>query len=169
MTSPSASSGAPRRSRGSRQNIPALVVVDAARHYGPEYGFQVYGAQWLSGLAQTVRQLRAGGARVLVFGPIAKPAGDVPDCLSTHLDDARACSVPTGAAINYLGSTAEALAVQKAGGDYVPTAPWVCTKDTCPVIAGNLLMYRDDNHLTATYAKWLEPVVAATLDAELKS
>jgi peptidoglycan/LPS O-acetylase OafA/YrhL len=146
---------------------PAIVIVDAARHYGPEYDFHVYSSQWLSGLAQTVKELRATGARVLVFGPIAKPAGDAPDCLSVHLDDAQACAVPTGAAINYLGSRAEQIAVEGAGGYYVPTAPWVCSKDRCPIVAGNLLMYRDDNHLTDTYAKWLEPVVAASIDASL--
>ncbi len=148
---------------------PALVIVDAARHYGPEYGFRVYSEQWLSGLAQTVRQLRAAGARVLVFGATAKPAGDVPDCVSVHLDDAQACAVPTGAAVNYLGGRAEQLAVEAAGGYFVPTAPWVCNKDSCPVIAGNLVMYRDDNHLTNTYVKWLEPVVAASIDASLKA
>ena len=147
---------------------PALVIVDAARHYGPEYNFHVYSSQWLSGLAKTVRELRATGAKVLVFGPVAKPPGDVPDCLSVHLDDAQACALPTGAAVNYLGSRAEQLTVESAGGYYVPTAPWVCSKDRCPVIAGNLLMYRDDNHLTATYAQWLEPVVAASIDASLK-
>ena len=105
---------------------------------------------------------------MLVFGPIAKPIGDVPDCLSVHLDDAQACAAPAATAINYLGSRAEELAVQQAGGFYVPTAPWVCANGSCPVIAGNLLMYRDDNHLTDTYAKWLEPVVAATLNAALK-
>jgi hypothetical protein len=146
----------------------ALVIVDAARHYGPEYDFHVYSAQWLSGLAQTVKELRATGAKVLVFGPIAKPAGDVPDCLSVHLDDAQACAAPSGVAENYLGSRAEQLTVEGAGGYYVPTAPWVCAKASCPVIAGNLLMYRDDNHLTDTYAKWLEPVVAASIDASLK-
>ena len=147
---------------------PALVIVDAARHYGPEYDFHVFSAQWASGLAQTVREIRASGARVLVFGPIAKPIGDVPDCLSVHLDDAQACAAPAATAINYLGSRAEELAVQQAGGFYVPTASWVCANGSCPVIAGNLLMYRDDNHLTDTYAKWLEPVVAATLNAALK-
>jgi hypothetical protein len=50
----------------------------------------------------------------------------------------------------------------------VPTAPWVCAKNLCPVVAGNLLMYRDDNHLTDTYAKWLEPLVAASINGALK-
>jgi peptidoglycan/LPS O-acetylase OafA/YrhL len=152
-----------------RAEHPALVIVDAARHYGPEYNFKVFSAQWLSGLAQTVRDLRATGARVLVFGPVAKPGGDVPDCLSIHLDDAQACAAPRGAAVNYLGSRAEQAAVEGAGGYYVPTAPWVCSQESCPVIAGNLLMYRDDNHLTDTYAKWLEPLVAASIDASLKT
>jgi hypothetical protein len=147
---------------------PALVIVDSARHYGPEYNFRVYSPQWLSGLAQTVRTLRASGAHVLVFGPTAKPNGDVPDCLSVHLNDAQACASPAGLAVNYLGSRAEQIAVEGAGGYYVSTAPWMCTKNSCPVIAGNLLMYRDDNHLTATYARWLDPVVAATITAALR-
>jgi hypothetical protein len=106
---------------------------------------------------------------VIVLGPIAKPAGDVPGCLSVHLDDAQACAVPGAAAISYLGSRAEQVAVEAAGGYYVPTAPWVCANGSCPVIAGNMLMYRDDNHLTNTYVRWLAPAVGAALDAALKA
>jgi hypothetical protein len=32
------------------------------------------------------------------------------------------------------------------------------------VIAGNLLVYRDDNHITASYADWLTPAVGARLE-----
>ncbi len=33
------------------------------------------------------------------------------------------------------------------------------------VIVGNMLLYRDENHITTTYASWLAPVMAAQLDA----
>jgi hypothetical protein len=33
------------------------------------------------------------------------------------------------------------------------------------VIVGNLLVYHDDNHITATYASWLTPAVGARLEA----
>jgi hypothetical protein len=32
------------------------------------------------------------------------------------------------------------------------------------VIVGNLLVYRDDNHITASYANWLTPAVGARLE-----
>jgi hypothetical protein len=40
----------------------------------------------------------------------------------------------------------------------------LCTKSQCPVIVGNLLVYRDDNHLSKTFASWLAPIVGNELD-----
>jgi hypothetical protein len=37
----------------------------------------------------------------------------------------------------------------------------------CPVIIGNTLVFRDDNHLTYTYADFLQPVMGALVDREL--
>jgi hypothetical protein len=33
----------------------------------------------------------------------------------------------------------------------------------CPVIVGNLLVYRDGHHLSNRFMKWLTPVVADVL------
>jgi hypothetical protein len=35
------------------------------------------------------------------------------------------------------------------------------------VEVGNLLAYRDDNHLTSTYTTWLSPLLGAELDETL--
>ena len=42
-----------------------------------------------------------------------------------------------------------------------PTA-WFCT-DACPAVIGNLLVYRDSNHMTTTYALALAPLLGARL------
>jgi hypothetical protein len=34
-------------------------------------------------------------------------------------------------------------------------------------MVGNLLAYRDDNHLTTTYTTWLSPLLGAELDETL--
>lgn len=147
-----------------RAERPALVILGAARHYNYEYHFTVYGPAWLGGLAAMVREVRATGARVVVLGPTPKPVRDVPDCLSTHLGDATACTTPRAQAINAAGMAAERVAVTGAGGAYLDVSPWICTPATCAVIVGNLLVYRDDNHLTKPYTSWLAPVMAAALD-----
>ena len=149
-----------------RAERPALVVLGAARHYGDVYHFQVYGRPWISGLAKTVRQVRATGARVIVLGPTPKPRVDVPDCLSRHLRNAVACTTPRAVAVNTGGLRAERRAVLAAGGAYLDVTPWLCTS-TCAVEVGNLLAYRDDNHLTTTYTSWLAPLLAFQLDRTL--
>jgi hypothetical protein len=138
---------------------PALVILGVARHYSTAYGFTVYGPQWLSGLSQMVTTIRRMGPQVMVMGPIPKPPADVPGCLSQHLTSATACTVPLSAGVNAAGQAAEKAAVSAAGGVYVPTEPWFCTATTCAVIVDNLLVYRDDNHLTATYSSFLTPVI----------
>ena len=43
------------------------------------------------------------------------------------------------------------------GAKMIDLTPYYCDKDTCPVVIGGVNVYRDDNHLTVTYAKTLAP------------
>jgi peptidoglycan/LPS O-acetylase OafA/YrhL len=142
---------------------PALVILGVARHYTDVYGFTPYSAAWLSGLSEMVESIRRLGSQVLVIGPVPKPPFDVPGCLSVHLTSARACTVPLAGGINGPGQSAEISAVTAAGGRYLVTQPWFCTSVTCAVMVDNLLVYRDDNHLTATYAAYLAPAMTDEL------
>ena len=121
-----------------------------------------------AGLARMVRQVRATGAQVLVLGPTPKPRVDVPDCLAEHLREATACTTPRAVAVNTAGMAAERRAVLAAGGAYLDVTPWLCTRSTCAVEVGNLLAYRDDNHLTTTYTAWLSPLLGDQLDQTLR-
>jgi hypothetical protein len=38
-----------------------------------------------------------------------------------------------------------------------------CTATRCPLIVGNDLVYRDDNHVTVEYATLLRPVIEAEI------
>ncbi len=59
----------------------------------------------------------------------------------------------------------EQAAVTGAGGSYVNTLYWFCsTESTCPPIVDGVLVYRDDNHITATYASFLTTPVEAAVD-----
>jgi hypothetical protein len=50
---------------------------------------------------------------------------------------------------------------------FIPTSDWMCTDTACPVVVGNVLMYRDASHLTATASALLSPFVDAALSAAL--
>jgi alkylation response protein AidB-like acyl-CoA dehydrogenase len=118
-------------------------------------------------LSQEVSAIRSTGAQVMVFGPIPKPPFDVPGCLSANLTNAPACSVPVAVGLNESGIAAETAAVTGSGGTYVDTQPWFCTTAACAVMVDNLLVYRDDNHITAAYSAFLTPVVGPAMQRAL--
>jgi len=146
---------------------PTLVILGVARHYTDIYNFTPYSDVWLSGLGQEVSAIRDTGAQVMVMGPIPKPPFDVPGCLSAHLTDASACSVPLSTGIDSAGMAAERAVVERNGGTYVDTEPWLCAGPSCAVMVDNLVVYRDDNHLTQAYAQFLAAVVGPTMQEAL--
>jgi peptidoglycan/LPS O-acetylase OafA/YrhL len=146
---------------------PRLIVLSMSRRYGADFGFTSYDPAWLDSLTRKVAQLRNTGAHVLVLGPIPDPHSTVPTCLSAHLDDATACAPSRSVAVNDAGIAAEAAATAAGGGEYADVTALFSAADRCPVIVGNDLVYRDDNHVTIEYAHVLSPVVAALADRAL--
>lgn len=146
---------------------PRLIVLSMSRRYGGDFGFTTYDQAWIDSLSRLTTQLRATGANVLVLGPIPDPHTTAPTCLSDHLDDALACSPSRPIAVNDAGIAAERAAATSAGAQYVDLTDLFCTTTRCPLIARNNLIYRDDNHLTVTYAKTLTPIIAALADRAL--
>ncbi|OBA61555.1 acyltransferase [Mycobacterium sp. 1100029.7] len=143
---------------------PRLVVLDMSRRYGGDFGFVSYDPAWIETLGRTVAQLRRTGATVLVLGPAPDPQAPVPTCLSGHLDDATVCAPTRAAAVSDGGIAAERAATTGNGGHYADLTDLFCTATRCPVIVGNTLVFRDDNHVTTEYAQLLAPVLGALVD-----
>ena len=135
-----------------------------SRRYGADFSFTSYDLTWLQALTALVAQLRGIGAKVLVLGPIPDPHSSVPACVSGHLDDASACSPPRAVAVNDTGVTSEAAAHHRRRRRYADLTELFCTAQRCPVIIGNNLVYRDDNHITIEFAQALTSAVTALAD-----
>ena len=154
---------------------PKLVVLGMAPNYDAPYAITQDGPAWLTGLSRSVSALRSSGARVLVLGPIESPDWVVPDCLSAHLDDVQACNVtprethagPGLVGYDNAGIIAERNAVVRAGGAFVDVKPWFCATSSCPVIVDNLLVFRDNSHMTAQYASYLAPLISDEVNLAL--
>jgi hypothetical protein len=119
--------------------------------------------EYTSGVMQTVGALTGSGIPVTYLADTVYPQVDVPSCLAQHLDDARQCGrVDT---TNFTDSRRAMLlgALADAHVPAVDPAPWQCSANGCPAIVGNMMVYRDASHLTATYSKWLAPLVQPLL------
>ncbi|HEY6471717.1 MAG TPA: acyltransferase family protein [Acidimicrobiales bacterium] len=146
---------------------PAVVILGFSREYGiADDHVVVDGPAWINGLKQMMTTIqKTTGARVVLMGDDPYPQQDVPNCLSQNLTFTPTCSIPKKYPYyNPGGIPQEQQAAAAAGAGYVDTDPWFCISSTCTSIVGNILVYRDDNHITATYASWLTPAVGAALD-----
>jgi hypothetical protein len=89
---------------------------------------------------------------------------DVPACLSAHPDNIDACAIPDRSAFVDHPGEIERIAAESAGAAVIDLTADVCDEDPCPVVVDRTIVFRDSEHLTATFSRSLAP----TLDAEIR-
>jgi peptidoglycan/LPS O-acetylase OafA/YrhL len=126
---------------------------------------------WVDGWTETVERLTDAADDVYVMADTAWGVGNVPDCLSQHPEDATQCVNDLDDAVVFPERRERAMeAVEEAGAQVIDPVPWICDieEGKCPVVVGNLLVYRDDNHLSSRFAAELAPQLAAALPFEVE-
>jgi peptidoglycan/LPS O-acetylase OafA/YrhL len=103
--------------------------------------------EWRRGLAATLDALPATSV-VGVIGTTPNFDGSVPTCLSLHLGDAAACADDRDHVIEPDRLADEAAIAAEHGARYFPAVDYLCTATSCGAIEGNILLYRDEHHLT---------------------
>jgi hypothetical protein len=146
---------------------PQVIVLDMSRRYGADFGFTSYDRAWLDRLTLVVKTLRRTGAKVLVASQVPDPHGAVPTCVSAHMNNAIACAPLRADGLNDAGMAAESAATAAGGGQYMNLSELFCTAGRCPVIVGNTLVFRDDNHITTEYARVLAPLLTEMIERAL--
>ena len=126
------------------------------------------------GTVQAIHNFQESGARVIYLEDTPNPerAGSVPDCLAGHPDDVQACSLsrqdPETRLDNFIQRRVESAAARRAGATLIDPTPWFCTTTTCPPVINDIVVYMDKSHVTATYIRWLAPVMSAALKSAVR-
>jgi peptidoglycan/LPS O-acetylase OafA/YrhL len=121
-----------------------------------------------AGLEDTWAQMRAIGSEVVVLVDPPYVGIDVPECAAQNPDRLTACAVPRQEA-----DALSARSLQQAALDASPDVrsldmgDYVCPQDRCSAVIGGVLVYRDKEHLTATYARSLAEPLEERLAAAL--
>jgi hypothetical protein len=120
--------------------------------------------QFAKGTADTVRQFTDRKIAVTFLADTPLPNFDVPGCVAGHLSTVDMCTFPLTRAYHLPTRRATAMkAAGSAGARVVDPVGWICGRSGCPVIVGNILVWRDTGHMTATYSRWLTPVLKSLL------
>ncbi|MFF7213704.1 acyltransferase family protein [Streptomyces sp. NPDC008238] len=140
---------------------PALVVAassDAADLAGPSGDPR---ARWTEGFERTYRELRASGAEVLAVEDTPWPDADAVECAGEHPLELRRCASEIGRAVRDPDKKREITEAAAATGVTVlDPAPWLCgAGGVCPVVVDDTFVYRDDSHLSESYAEAIAPVL----------
>ena len=144
---------------------PSLIILSSfryARQMGAWSGVEPNEA-WQRGLTATLDSFAPLGAKLLVLGDTPTPAQDAPSCVAGHLNHVSACAAQRADAVRDDRLSVERDVAAAHGAAFVPTSDWLCTATACPVIADDLFLYRDNNHITATAATWLAPLLDAAM------
>ena len=146
---------------------PALAVVASAS------GYQIVDSSGRTPVAQAMDAWHAGIVDFL--GKVAQQAGrivllaenphlsfDPLDCLASHAS-IEGCPSPRDGEVDTAYASFEAALASELGIDLVSPTDWLCPGDTCPLVRGRYLVYRDDQHLTATWVAVLAPALDAAI------
>jgi peptidoglycan/LPS O-acetylase OafA/YrhL len=106
-----------------------------------------------AGLVRTLRRLQRTGAKVVVVRDMAEASPDVVDCVADHLDDLAACAFRPDRPVARSFDARAAHRLRRVR--LVDPMPVLCPRRRCAAVIGNVLVYRNKNHLTATFSETL--------------
>ncbi|MDG4801818.1 acyltransferase family protein [Micromonospora sp. WMMD980] len=110
------------------------------------------------GLRATWREMTDVKIPVVVLRDTPYHRRDQVECVSANPDRLTRCASSRDAVLSAGGGAAQERAAQgQSGVHLVNLNDAICPTDRCAAVIGGVLVYRDSNHLTATYARTLAP------------
>jgi hypothetical protein len=157
IVSPNAASCAEWNRRVVRRIVearPDVVVTSLIYNYAVPGAPADTNERLAEGLEKAWSQLTSQGIGVVAIRTTPHFSYDVPDCVASHEHDAGSCGLAKDKAV--LAVDPITLAVPRSPGvTLADMNGFICPADRCSPIIGNVLVYRDKHHLTATYATTL--------------
>jgi hypothetical protein len=114
------------------------------------------------GYSVTVRRLAATEAKVVVLRDLPRAPWEIPPCVAKWMRQLDRCAFSRRAghpAPDPVETTLRRIRALR----LVDPAGEVCVDDVCPAVIHDILVYREQGHLTATFAGKLAPWLACTL------
>ncbi len=123
-------------------------------------------ALWRDAVKRTLDRL-PNQTRVLVLGMLPATKRNPVDCLKTSRRDMSRCQTRRQPAYKRKLDKALKAGALAAGQQYGTLHDKICSYDPCPLVQGDVLVWRDGIHITETFAKRLRPSLDALVERKL--
>ena len=87
---------------------------------------------------------------------------NVAECVETRGIDNPECARPRAEVLAAVDPTRR-LPAKPSNVEFIDLNDYFCTQTTCLPAVGNVMIYRDGDHITATYSRTLAPILANEL------
>mgnify|MGYP001211658803 CR=1 FL=1 len=143
---------------------PTMVVMSSAPYDpgGSDVG-KDSDAVWRRGLTATLEAVRPTADKLLIIGDTPLPIHQIPNCLSKQPRNVRGCIAPRKDSVDVSRVQLERDIAGEHDASFVSVSNWLCGTSECPVIIGNMILYRDNNHISATASVYFAPFLAAVM------
>ncbi|GAA1773189.1 acyltransferase family protein [Kocuria aegyptia] len=116
----------------------------------------------VEGYEDGVRPFLDAGIPVLAFRDNPRFPFDMFECVETYGPDRDRCNPPRAESLLPVNPLEE-LAARHEDLHSIDLTDRLCTETTCPGVVGNIMVYRDLDHVTSTYGETLVPDVEARM------
>ncbi|MBO0899861.1 acyltransferase [Cellulomonas sp. zg-ZUI22] len=113
------------------------------------------------------QRLEARGIQVVGVRDTPWVGNDPPECVAVHGPDPEVCSTPAADILDDPSPLLEVDSRTSSAIRFIDINDVLCADGRCDFVQGGRLVYRDGNHLTATYAMSLAPVFRERLGSIL--
>jgi peptidoglycan/LPS O-acetylase OafA/YrhL len=151
-----------------QKNPPDLVIISMSRWIFTANTAEENVTTETNALVSMINKIPKSSKVVMIQDPPLPTAQSVPECLSSYLNDYRRCAYTRARGFGSAMGTREQNAAKATGAGLIVLTDQICpgTGD-CPVVINNIIAWRDQHHLTATFATTLGPAIDEQLVAIL--
>lgn len=116
------------------------------------------------GLKRSWAPIADAGIPVVAIAGTPRMSKSVPDCLAENIAAPEKCGRVASEALGQDQAIRFAAAEMPEAATLIDLTEGLCTSAFCPAVAGNVVVYRDENHLTIEYSRTLAPLLSSKLE-----
>jgi peptidoglycan/LPS O-acetylase OafA/YrhL len=149
-----------------RKKFDLVVVSMSAYHVlGPDRTAKDSREELAVGIRRALDGVAATGQPLVVLRPTPRQRRSPRLCVSREAPPYTPCAARRSLA---MFTDAVTMAATAGGHRLVDMTDFFCPGDRCPPIIGNVFVYRDSHHITASYMRTLAPFLARELGLEVR-
>jgi hypothetical protein len=151
---------------------PSIVFVGSATTYLRQNGkpastLRVTRQEWQDGTRRTLKALTDAGLHVVSIRDTPISPFDIPTCLARSVRrwiPGGSCEMDKSKSLDESVFETEKISARGLPNvRFLDLTDQMCDKTACWAVKKDMIMYRDDNHLTGSFAESLAPILAAGL------